>query len=55
MSYAEPFDLYPGFHLQSYPNRDSTIYAEKYGLKDARTVVRGTLRYEVCCISVQVH
>ena len=48
MENTSKFDLYPGFNLESYPNRDSTNYAERYGLKDAKTMIRGTLRYKVC-------
>lgn len=31
--------------LEAYPNRDSTQYVDLYGLQDADTVYRGTLRY----------
>ena len=31
--------------LEAYPNRDSMPYQELYGLDDARTMFRGTLRY----------
>ena len=30
-----------------YPNRDSTIYGELYGINSAHTLLRGTLRYKV--------
>ena len=30
-----------------YPNRDSTIYSELYGINSADTILRGTLRYKV--------
>jgi alpha-aminoadipic semialdehyde synthase len=41
-------DIFPGFNLEGIPNRDSTIYAEQYGIKDeVRTMFRGTLRYTV--------
>ena len=33
--------------LECLPNRDSLVYKALYGLKDATTVFRGTLRYEV--------
>mgnify|MGYP003579317457 CR=1 FL=1 len=32
--------------LEGYPNRDLTQYIELYGLKDAKNVMRGTLRYQ---------
>ncbi|MFW6144744.1 MAG: saccharopine dehydrogenase C-terminal domain-containing protein [Candidatus Natronoplasma sp.] len=45
-----PMDI-PGFEeeLEAYPNRNSLPYKEKYGLKDAETVFRGTLRYPGWC------
>ena len=33
--------------LECLPNRDSLVYKELYGLRDATTVFRGTLRYQV--------
>jgi alpha-aminoadipic semialdehyde synthase len=39
-------DFLPGFHLEGYPNRDSTIYGELYGIAEASTIIRGTLRYK---------
>lgn len=35
--------------LEVYPNRDSLPYLEKYGIKDADTIFRGTLRYPGWC------
>lgn len=35
--------------LEVYPNRDSLPYLEKYGIKDAETIFRGTLRYPGWC------
>ena len=32
-----------------YSNRDSTIYGELYGISEASTIVRGTLRYKGLC------
>ncbi len=32
-------------NLEGYPNRDSLKYKSLYGLDDAVTVLRGTLRY----------
>ncbi len=37
--------------LQSYPNRDATVYVEKYGLAGIRTMFRGTLRYPGHCVT----
>ena len=28
-----------------YPTRDSTIYGDLYGINEAHTILRGTLRY----------
>lgn len=40
----------PGlFALEGYPNRDSISYIEKYGLHDAKTFLRTTLRYPSFC------
>jgi len=43
---AVPMDFLPGFSLEGYPNRDSTIYGELYGINSAHTLLRGTLRYK---------
>ncbi|KAI6221387.1 Alanine dehydrogenase PNT and Saccharopine dehydrogenase domain containing protein [Aphelenchoides fujianensis] len=41
-----PIGWMPGFSLVGYPNRDSTKYAEIYGVeRECRTLIRGTLRY----------
>uniref|UniRef100_A0A8C1Z4E3 Aminoadipate-semialdehyde synthase n=1 Tax=Cyprinus carpio TaxID=7962 RepID=A0A8C1Z4E3_CYPCA len=42
---TEPMDFMPGFNLEAFPNRDSTKYAEPYGIESARTLIRGTLRF----------
>ncbi len=40
----------PGFGmLEMYPNRDSLLYREIYGLDDIPTLIRGTLRYPGFC------
>ena len=36
-------------HLEAYPNRDSRHYMSLYGLDDAETFIRGTLRYRGWC------
>lgn len=46
MAAAKPYYIYPGFAFVAYPNRDSTIYKERYGIPEAQTIVRGTLRYQ---------
>ncbi|HPW18861.1 MAG TPA: saccharopine dehydrogenase C-terminal domain-containing protein [Candidatus Aminicenantes bacterium] len=35
--------------FEGYPNRDSVAYREIYGIPEARTVLRGTLRYAGWC------
>lgn len=46
---AYPVDI-PGFEeLEVYPNRDSLLYRDKYGLEDIPTLIRGTLRYPGFC------
>uniref|UniRef100_A0A8D0GQF9 Alpha-aminoadipic semialdehyde synthase, mitochondrial n=1 Tax=Sphenodon punctatus TaxID=8508 RepID=A0A8D0GQF9_SPHPU len=39
-------DFFPGLSLEGFPNRDSTKYAEPYGIQSAHTLLRGTLRYK---------
>ncbi|VDO37093.1 unnamed protein product [Haemonchus placei] len=42
-----PIEFMPGFNLIGYGNRDSTKYADIYGLdSDCKTLIRGTLRYK---------
>ncbi|XP_055974080.1 alpha-aminoadipic semialdehyde synthase, mitochondrial isoform X1 [Sorex fumeus] len=41
-----PMDYFPGLNLEGYPNRDSTKYADIYGIQSAHTLLRGTLRYQ---------
>ena len=40
-------NLLPGVEMEGYFNRDSTKYVDIYDIHDAKTVVRGTLRYKV--------
>src|SRR5581483_5216383 len=49
MDSAKEMPFLYGFNLEGYPNRDSTIYREIYGIPDAKTVIRGTLRYKGFC------
>ncbi|NP_001085980.1 aminoadipate-semialdehyde synthase L homeolog isoform X2 [Xenopus laevis] len=42
-------DCFPGLNLEGFPNRDSTKYAEPYGIQTAHTLMRGTLRYKGFC------
>lgn len=49
MDKAEAIDFLTGFNLEGIPNRDSTIYKSIYGIDNAETIVRGTLRYKGFC------
>ena len=42
---VEKLDFLPGFAFEGFPNRDSTQYVDHYCIPDARTVLRGTIRY----------
>ncbi|XP_052756127.1 alpha-aminoadipic semialdehyde synthase, mitochondrial isoform X1 [Galleria mellonella] len=46
MSVARELDFLPGFAFEGFPNRDSTIYSSLYGIEDAHTMFRGTIRYK---------
>ncbi|KAM4601586.1 alpha-aminoadipic semialdehyde synthase, mitochondrial [Polymixia lowei] len=46
MDSTNPMDFLPGFSLEGFPNRDSTKYAEPYGIQSAHTLIRGTLRFK---------
>lgn len=39
----------PAFAIEQIPNRDSLPYADIYGIPDAHSIFRGTLRYAGCC------
>ena len=44
---TQELNLMPGFNLEGFPNRDSTLYTTEYGIESAKTCIRGTLRYKV--------
>ncbi|MCJ1223707.1 hypothetical protein MMC12_000350 [Toensbergia leucococca] len=46
MGTAKPYFIYPGYAFVAYPNRDSTDYRERYDIPEAKTVIRGTLRFQ---------
>ncbi|KAL7414562.1 saccharopine dehydrogenase [Mrakia frigida] len=46
MTVAQPYYITPAFGFVAYPNRDSTSFIEAYGIPEAETCVRGTLRYQ---------
>ncbi|PWN31032.1 putative chimeric spermidine synthase/saccharopine reductase [Jaminaea rosea] len=46
MQSAKPLNTgNPAFNFVCYPNRDSSPYREWYGIPEAQTVIRGTMRY----------
>ena len=53
MSAVQDLDFLPGFALEGFPNRDSTIYKDLYGLNAVNTMLRGTLRFKGFCNTVQ--
>jgi len=40
-------EFMPGFSLEGYPNRDSLLYRQLYGIETVHTMLRGTIRYKV--------
>lgn len=47
MDYARDVDSFlKGFSLEAFPNRDSLKYQGLYNLPDARTIIRGSIRYK---------
>ncbi|XP_066977946.1 alpha-aminoadipic semialdehyde synthase, mitochondrial [Macrobrachium rosenbergii] len=42
---TEDYSFLPGLALEGFPNRDSTIYGNLYGITEAKTILRGTLRF----------
>ncbi|CAO3701999.1 unnamed protein product [Rhizopus stolonifer] len=40
---------YPGFAFVGYGNRDSTPYDKRYNIPEAKTIIRGTMRYDGFC------
>ena len=52
MESAKPYLIYPAFAFVSYPNRDSTPFREYYNIPEAKTIIRGTLRYQVMHIFI---
>jgi saccharopine dehydrogenase (NADP+, L-glutamate forming) len=46
MGCAKAYHVKDGYEFVAYPNRDSMPFREFYGIPEAKTVVRGSLRYE---------
>lgn len=49
LKHGKPITINNAFALDVLPNRDSTAFAELYGLADAPSFFRGTLRYRGYC------
>ena len=52
----ESYKMFPVAGLgefEAYPNRDSVPYAEAYGIPEAKTMLRGTLRYPGWCLTMK--
>lgn len=46
MGVAKPYFVLDGYEFVAYPNRNSLPFQEFYGIPEADTVIRGSLRYE---------
>lgn len=47
--YVDEINFLPGFSFEGIANRDSVMYKQLYGIPEASTVFRGTLRYGGFC------
>jgi saccharopine dehydrogenase-like NADP-dependent oxidoreductase len=39
-------DISPAFKFEVYPNRDSTVFMDRFGMSDCETFIRGTFRFK---------
>lgn len=46
MGTSKPYFVLDGFNFVAYPNRNSLPFQEFYGIPEAETIIRGSLRYE---------
>jgi saccharopine dehydrogenase (NADP+, L-glutamate forming) len=46
MGRATPYHVMDGYSFVAYPNRNSLPFQEFYGIPEAHTVIRGSLRYD---------
>lgn len=46
---SECVTFLPAFNIEQIPNRDSLPYGDIYGISEAHSLYRGTLRYGGCC------
>ena len=44
---VQDLNFMPGFNIEGFPNRDSTLYMDEYNIQSAKTILRGTIRYKV--------
>ncbi|GMK55924.1 hypothetical protein CspeluHIS016_0209800 [Cutaneotrichosporon spelunceum] len=49
MQFAKPYYFTPAYNLVAYPNRDSTVFREFYGIPECENLIRGTMRYGGFC------
>ncbi|RLN49072.1 hypothetical protein BBJ29_006864 [Phytophthora kernoviae] len=49
LSSSERVNFLPAFNIEQIPNRNSLPYADIYGIPEAHSLYRGTLRYGGCC------
>ncbi|XP_022297624.2 alpha-aminoadipic semialdehyde synthase, mitochondrial-like isoform X2 [Crassostrea virginica] len=43
---VQDLNFMPGFNIEGFPNRDSTLYMDEYNIQSAKTILRGTIRYK---------
>ncbi|KXT05639.1 hypothetical protein AC578_5586 [Pseudocercospora eumusae] len=46
MAVAKPYHVVDGYDFLAYPNRDTKPFRELYKIPEAKTVIRGSLRYD---------
>lgn len=52
-NYSRPVNMFPSLNLEGYPNRNSLIYEDAYGIQGCETILRGTLRYRGFCLAMR--
>lgn len=46
LKHVEDGDFSVAMKFEVYPNRDSTVFMERFGMKDCETFIRGTIRFK---------
>lgn len=46
MSVSKPYFIVDGYDFVAYPNRNAVSFRRFYNIPEAKTVIRGSLRYE---------